>query len=109
MQFLSDVNPYWEDDTNSQYYPRVMAWCGILGDHTIGPFFFEGSEGIFLCYLQMLELNESPESSEALFQLDKSSGHWAVSVRNWIDNEYSYKLIGRDGPIAWPPRTPFYS
>ncbi len=80
MRFLSDVNPYWTDDTNSQYYPRVMAWCGIRGDHIIGPFFFEGSEGIFLSYLQMLELNESPESSEALFQMDKASGYWAVSV-----------------------------
>jgi hypothetical protein len=58
----------------------------IRSDHIIGSFLFEGSEGIFLCYLQMLELDESPKSSEALFQLDKASGHWDVSVRNWLDN-----------------------
>ncbi len=58
----------------------------IRGDHIIGSFLFEGSEGIFLCYLQMLELDESPKSSEAPFQLDKASGHWDVSVRNWLDN-----------------------
>ncbi len=111
MRFWSDVNPYWVEDTNSQDDPRVMVWCGIWGDRIIGPFFFEGTV-TGESNLQMLEekvwpqISESPELSEALFQQGGAPGHWAVSVRNWLDNKFPRRWIGRGGPIAWPPRSP---
>jgi hypothetical protein len=40
------------------------------------------------------------------FQHDGAPPHFASRVRNWLDNNFSDRYIGRGGPIAWPPRSP---
>lgn len=40
------------------------------------------------------------------FQQDGAPPHYAVAVRQWLDNNYAHKWIGRRGPIEWPPRSP---
>ena len=32
--------------------------------------------------------------------------HWALTVRESLNNSFPQRWIGRDGPIAWPPRSP---
>lgn len=33
-------------------------------------------------------------------------GHWALQVRAWLNEKFAGRWIGRDGPTAWPPRSP---
>lgn len=39
-------------------------------------------------------------------QNDGCPAHYAVSVRNYLNNEYPDRWIGRLGPMLWPPRSP---
>jgi hypothetical protein len=39
-------------------------------------------------------------------QMDVAPTHWARSVREWIDEEFPDRWIGRDGPVPLPPRSP---
>jgi hypothetical protein len=38
--------------------------------------------------------------------MDGSPAYRAVSVSKWIDEEFPDSWIGRDGPVAWLPRSP---
>lgn len=41
-----------------------------------------------------------------VFQQDGCPAHWAVSVREHLNQCFPGSWIGRDGPIPWPPRSP---
>ncbi|EFN76547.1 hypothetical protein EAI_03325, partial [Harpegnathos saltator] len=41
LRYWSSENPYWMRDNKSQYRKKVNVWAGIIGDHLIGPFFFD--------------------------------------------------------------------
>ena len=40
------------------------------------------------------------------FQLDGAPAHWAGIVRDWLDEAFPDRWIGRGGPVPWPPRSP---
>ncbi|CAH1988414.1 unnamed protein product [Acanthoscelides obtectus] len=42
----------------------------------------------------------------AWFQLDGCPAHYSRIVRNWLNENYPERWIGRGGPVAWPPRSP---
>ena len=39
-------------------------------------------------------------------QLDGCPIHYTVPVRQWMNDHYPQRWIGRGGPISWPPRSP---
>ena len=41
-----------------------------------------------------------------LFQQDGASPHYAIIVRNWLDQKLPGRWLGRRGPIEWPARSP---
>lgn len=41
-----------------------------------------------------------------IFMQDGAPPHHAGIVRDFLDETYPHGWIGRDGPIAWPPRLP---
>nr|CAH7741655.1 unnamed protein product [Callosobruchus chinensis] len=40
------------------------------------------------------------------FQQDGCPAHYAHSVREYLDEEFPGRWIGRSGPISWPARSP---
>jgi hypothetical protein len=85
----------------------VMVWCGITSSEIIGPYFFE--ENVTgESYLAMLQnfLWDKIKGKRMLFQQDGASPHYAVSVRNWLDEKFAGRWLGRRGPIEWPARSP---
>lgn len=40
------------------------------------------------------------------FQHDGCPAHYIRSVRNWLNENYPNKWIGRGGPLPWPARSP---
>ncbi|EZA47915.1 hypothetical protein X777_15034, partial [Ooceraea biroi] len=55
---------------------------------------------------QLLEDVDLHTRQRMRIQLDGAPPHYAVIVRNFLNQEYNNRWIGRGGPVAWPPRSP---
>ena len=96
------------------YHPwSVNCWWGIVGDHVIGPYFFEGLL-IGQVYANFLQ-NVLPQLMEDVplrvrmnmwMEHDGAPPHYALCSRQVMYEIFDEKLIGRGGPVAWPPRLP---
>ena len=42
MHYWANENPRWMRTVPFQHPWSANYWCGIVGDHFIGPYFFEG-------------------------------------------------------------------
>ena len=40
------------------------------------------------------------------FQHDRAPAHFALDVREYLNNVFLNRWIGRSGPVQWPPRSP---
>lgn len=110
-------NPHWIKENNNQYRQSVMVWCGIYNRQIIGPYFFEETINgqVYLRFLKtylynnVLEDMPLEERRNLYFQQDGAPPHYAVSVRNWLNQNFNNRWIGRGGPVTWPPRSPDFS
>ena len=107
-------NPHWIINCKDQYSQKVNVWCGILGDRIIGPFFFNYSlnaerlvnffDGQFWDTFEDLPLNVR---QGMYLQLDGASIHNSRIVREWLNEHFPMRWIGRNSPFElWPPRSP---
>lgn len=87
--------------------PGVTVWCAISSSGIIGPFFFDTSVSS-QSYLTMLKEKFWPcvQHQEAFFQQDGAPPHYGAVVREWLNENFGGRWIGRRGPIEWPPRSP---
>ena len=90
--------------------PKLNAWCGIMHDKIIGPFFFAEKSMAAQIYLDLLTEYVSPQLEQyqplVIFQQDGAPSHWGLAVRQFLNDTFPERLIGHDGPIPWPPRSP---
>lgn len=106
-------NPHMVRSSNFQRQFSVNLWCGILNGQLIGPFELpdrlDGNT-----YLNFLR-NDLPTLLEdvnlrtrkfMVFQNDGAPCHYSQIVRDFLNEQYPQKWIGRGGPISWPPRSP---
>lgn len=105
-------NPHAVRKSTFQHQFSVNVWAGMKDDILIGPIILpETMNGPrFLEFLQtqfLEELMELPLTHRArmILQLDGAPAHFALNVRNYLNERYS-PWIGRGGRIAWPPRSP---
>src|SRR6185437_7270063 len=110
-RYYAPENPHWAQQVHFQHDERIMVWGGIFGDTVIGPFFFEGTV-TGERYLDML-INQICPAVEQLndgdgiwFMQDGAPPHYATIVRNFLDERYPERWIGRRGPVEWPARSP---
>jgi len=89
----------------------IHVWIGIHSEGVIGPFIFDAivTEA---SYLKMLETYAVPQVMQIedhdhfYWQQDGAPPHWAITVRNFLNETFGKRWIGRSGPIQWPPRSP---
>lgn len=106
-------NPHVYVEKATQNKAGVMLWVGLIKDHIIGPFFFDGSVNGDI-YLQLLQTQVLPElravmgedEEFVIFQQDGASAHYSTKVRDWLNAKFEDRWMGRLGPIAWPARSP---
>ena len=78
----------------------------------IGPFFFEGHIVNGDRYLEMLQnyfipkLDNLELIEDTVFQQDGAPCHFALQVRQFLNEKFPNRWIGRGGPLSWPPRSP---
>jgi transposase len=85
----------------------LMVWCGVTSAGLIGPYFFDGT-ATAARYLDMLRDFVWPRVKHKglSFQQDGAPPHYSVAVRNWLNEKFPDRWIGRRGPIEWPARSP---
>lgn len=112
-RFWSDTNPHWKLELHTQHQSKVNVWAGILNNTLIGPFIIEGNLNAVM-YEDMLR-NEIVPATRAIvgedientwFQQDGAAPHYARNVRNYLNEVFAERWIGRRGPIEWPARSP---
>ena len=113
--FWSKENPYFYEEIEN-HPPYVMIWAGIDSRHIYGPYFFDAAVNQH-AYLAMLRewfiplLETKGVKDECWFQQDGAPPHFAVSVREFLNEQLPGRWIGRGSPLlpaplAWPPRSP---
>lgn len=113
MHYWSAENPHWMCEVQHQGRWSVNVWCGIIGGSIIGPYFFERSltGNSFLEFLR----NELPVLLEDVpldirqnmfLQLDGCPAHFANNVKEYLNEAYPYRWIGRGSLFPWPARSP---
>lgn len=106
-------NPHVIRNNYHQVRFSVNVWAGIIGNVIVGPIFIEGRL-TGTNYLNMLRgviedlLDEVPLSyyNNHYYQHDGAPPHYASAVRDFLNNKYGDRWIGRGGPVPWPPRSP---
>jgi hypothetical protein len=88
----------------------IAVIAGVSSRGIFGPFFFENTV-TGPSFLNMMREEIMPEIREKFgddcwFQMDGAPAHWARNVREWIEEQFPQRWIGRGGPINWPPRSP---
>ncbi|XP_066157702.1 uncharacterized protein [Euwallacea fornicatus] len=116
-RYWSDINPHIFHEAHTQHPQKLNVWAGIFGDHIIGPYFIPGNltDETYLqlledfAYPQLVDLVENnPDYSENLltFQQDGAPPHYALAVRQFLNENFPSHWIGRRDPIEWPARSP---
>lgn len=106
-------NPHAKRTTSFQRRFSINLWCGVIGNTLIGPTILPDRLNA-QNYLQFLidnapiVLDEVPLNvrNRVIYQQDGAPAHFSQIVRNWLNANYAGRWIGRNGPIAWPPRSP---
>lgn len=113
MRYWAFENPHWMREVDNQRYWVLNTWCGIIGNQIIGPHFFEGNLNGEMYNEFLLEvlpnlLAEVPIEvrNNMWFQHDGAPAHFAVNVRQTLNQQYPEQWIGRGGPVNFPARSP---
>ena len=84
-------------------------WAGLWSGGIIGPYFFDTTVTADN-YLEMLKTFFLPRITEhadrVIFMQDGAPPHFGKTVRDWLDETFPDRWMGRRGPIEWPPRSP---
>ena len=108
----SHDNPHETSVTDFQRRFTVNVWCDVLRNKLIGHFVFDNLTGnAYEVFLR----NELPGLLEDIplmirrqiyFQHDGAPPHYTLHVRDYLNESYTNRWLGRGGPIPWPPRSP---
>ena len=97
--------------------PKLVVWCAISATGIIGPYFFRDDTRRTTTvtgenYLEMLqkfflpELGNNALVENCYFQQDGAPAHYARKVRDYLNQVFPDRWIGRRGPLEWAARSP---
>lgn len=112
-RWWSNENPHFVIECRDQYSFKTNVWCGIIDNRILGPFFFRGNlnAAMYLNFLQTVVsdfIDNLPLNIRRhfYFQQDGASIHSTNAVREWLDNHFPNRWIGRFSVNPWPARSP---
>lgn len=111
--FWSHENPRVVRRTNYQHRFSFNLWAGMIEDKLIGPIILPnrltGRDYLNFIQNELAELlDDVPIGTrlEMIFQHDGAPAHFSQLVRNWLNEKFPGRWMGRGGPINWPARSP---
>lgn len=109
----SRSNPHGSRRSSTQHRFAVNVWAGVIGNILIGPHVLPPrlNSDSYLEFLQhdlpgLLEDVPLQTRRNMIYQHDGAPAHSTTRVINWLQEKYHHKVIGRNAPISWPPRSP---
>lgn len=116
-RYWSFENPHWAEEYHTQHPQKINVWAGIIGERIVGPFFMnENLTGTRYLNLLQNEIvpaltnlfpNENGELDRHIwFQQDGAPAHFELNVRQFLNDTFENRWIGRRGSIEWPARSP---
>lgn len=106
-------NPRVVRRTNFQHRFSINVWAGIIGNRLVGPVIFPNrlTAQDYLNFLQnelagLLEDIPLRTRLRMYYQHDGAPAHFGHTVKNWLNEHFPNRWIGRGGPVTWPPRSP---
>lgn len=118
-RYWAQENPHWMREHRTQHPQKVNVWAGIIRDRVVGPYFFEGNltGEMYLDFLRfelipalaaLFPNDEDPDvpHPSIWFQQDGAPPHYALPVREFLDQTFTDQWIGRRGFVEWPARSP---
>lgn len=111
--YYADENPHYFRTTDQQHRWSLNVWAGILGNHVIGPVFFNGNL-TGQTYLRFLTdelddlLMDVPLATlrHMWLQQDGAPPHNTRQVTEFLNEHFPNRWIGLNGPVRWPARSP---
>jgi transposase len=118
--FNQHNNHIWATENPFAVHPRahqhrfgINLWAGVIDNNLVGPFTLPARVNAenFLQFLQndfqvLLEDLPLVILRQMWLQMDGAPPHFGRIVRDWCNETYPNRWIGRGGAIAWPPRSP---
>lgn len=111
--YYDNRNPHFTRYIDHQHRWSLNVYGALLGNYTIGPYFFDirlnGQE--YLNFLNnhlfhLLEHVPLETRRNMWLQHDGAPAHYFRNVREYLDDHFGGKWIGRGGPVRWPARSP---
>lgn len=112
-QEREEGNPHLKRPKGSQRRFSCNVWMGLINKYLIGPHFLPNNltgatyeEFLRNTLFDLLEDVPLAIRRDMIYQQDGCPAHFRLSVRNWLDQNFPNRWIGRSGPIPWPARSP---
>lgn len=109
----ADENPHVIIQCRHQQRFSLNVWVGIVGDNLIGPYFLPpalNGENYrnFLEHELTALLDDVPLliRNEMYFMHDGAPAHFSRIAREYLNERFPERWIGRGGPVPWAPRSP---
>jgi len=118
-RYWNNENPHVFREGHTQFPQKLNVWARILGNEIIGPIFIDGNLTAEL-YLNLLQNKIDPLITQSLqnqvdeeswlderhlhFQQDGAPPHYALRVRQWLNERFRGKWIGRRETLEEFPR-----
>lgn len=106
-------NPHLPRESHFQHEFKINVWCGFLGDRLLGPYELPTNlnGNSYLEFLQTDLFDELETLSLNLrrniwFMQDGAPPHYSIAVRNYLNEQFPHRWIGRGSEFQWPPRSP---
>lgn len=112
-RWWSFENPNFVIECRDQYSFKTNVLCGIVNNYLLGPFCFRENlkSGQYLEFLntELTDfLDELPLNirENLWFQLDGAPIHSTVAIRDFLNQKFNGRWIGRLSNHRWPARSP---
>lgn len=109
-RYWDTSNPNYVINCRRQYFKKVNTWCAVSYHYgIIGPYFIEGKLNQHT-YLNILHnfLDDLPiqHRNSLYFQHDGCPAHSTLIIREWLNEHFGERWIGKYGSLEWSPRSP---
>lgn len=112
-RYWAAENPHWLREIPCQHQWKLNVWCGIVGNHIIGPHFFDATlngprYANFLTNILPTLFEDVPLDIRAhmWYQQDGAPAHRVRNCINILNQKFPGSCIALGGPVAWPARSP---
>ena len=90
----------------SQNRQKLTVWCEFTATRVIVPIIMKETMNGERYLFDDEVWPFVNDQDNLIFMQDGAPAHYAAVVREWLDEHFPGRWIGRRGPHAWPPRSP---